>query len=73
MNEIKQTQAAGLTSGLREKFLDLACQLSPENRTCDGECPMHVVRRRRKTLLQEWRALERQAGRRVTESEVWGV
>ena len=60
-----------LTSELQEKFLDLACALSPENLTCDGELPRYAVRAKLARLNAEWAALEKLAGRKVTESEVW--
>lgn len=60
-----------LTAELKTEFLDLAVQLSPENLTCDGECSAEEVRKRRASLLHRWDALQRRAGRAVTEHEVW--
>ena len=60
-----------LTPELKDKFLSLANQLSPENLCCDGELPAHLVRKRAKKLHAEWAALEKQAGRTVTEEELY--
>ena len=60
-----------LTKEIKEKFVDLACQLSPENLTCDGELPKAESNRRFRNLNAEWRGLERQIGRVVDEGEVW--
>lgn len=60
-----------LTDEVKKQFLSLACQLSPENLSCDGELPAAEVRRRRAALDREWQLLEIRVGRRVTESEVW--
>ena len=56
---------------LYEKFLDLACGLSPENLHCDGEISMAQARKRYRALMKEWQGLEKVAGRKVTEAEVW--
>lgn len=58
---------------LRERFLDLECQLSPENLSCDGELSRAEVEARRKRILSEWAALEKEAGRAVShqEAESW--
>tara|TARA_R110000824_G_C15143114_1_gene670175 strand:+ start:753 stop:995 length:243 start_codon:yes stop_codon:yes gene_type:complete len=54
-----------------QKFLDLALSLEPENLTCDGELPQSEVRRKYNRLTKEWKKLEKQVGRTVTEQEVW--
>lgn len=56
---------------LKERFCDLAGQLSPENLSCDGELPAKQVAARRKRLMTEWAGLEKQVGRRVSESETY--
>ncbi len=56
---------------LQEAFLDLACQLSPENISCDGEASQRHIQQTRKRIMQEWAALEKKVGRKVTENEVW--
>jgi hypothetical protein len=52
-------------------FLDLACQLSPENLCCDGELPLSLVRKRYKSLTAQWKKLEKEVGRKVSETELW--
>ena len=56
---------------IHTQFLDLACQLSPENLTCDGELPPAQVKRRQKILVSKWLKLEKQIGRSVSEEEIW--
>jgi hypothetical protein len=56
---------------IMKKFLVLACRLSPENLTCDGEISRTEVRKRYAQIMREWKALEKTIGRRVTEDEVW--
>ena len=65
------TQKGKITKEMMRKFLDLACQLSPENLACDGELPADQVHARRKQLLHGWKMLEVQVGRKVSEDEVW--
>ena len=60
-----------LTPELQEKFVNLACMLSPENLSCDGELSRSRIAVRRRTLMEEWHRLEVDAGRKVTEDEVW--
>ena len=60
-----------MTSELQQKFFDLACRLSPENVSCDGELSRAEVNRRYKQLNAEWADLEKQAGCKVDENEVW--
>ncbi len=55
---------------LMKKFRSLACRLSPENLSCDGECSRTEVRRRRAVIMREWRILEKLIGRKVSESEI---
>tara|TARA_R110000744_G_scaffold1721_1_gene6153 strand:+ start:564 stop:710 length:147 start_codon:yes stop_codon:yes gene_type:complete len=45
--------------------------LSPENLSADGELPQLAVRKRKRFLLSEWKKLEREVGRVVTEDDVW--
>ena len=56
---------------LLKKFLDIALSLEPENLTCDGELPQSEVRRKYNSLTKEWKKLEKQVGRTVTQEEVW--
>jgi len=62
----------GLTEKIKAGFADLACQLSPENISCDGECSASEVRRRKASINRQWAELERRAGQKVSESETWG-
>lgn len=55
------------------KFLSLAEALAPENLTCDGEATQGWILRRRASLMRQWRRLEKQVGRKVTEDEVWAT
>jgi transcription initiation factor IIE alpha subunit len=52
---------------VREKFIDLACRLSPENLSCDGELSGTETKRRYRHLMSEWRKLEKQIGRKISE------
>lgn len=58
-----------MDSELKSKFVDLACRLSPENLSCDGECSRAETNRRLAQIRREWKQLEVQAGRRVSEDE----
>lgn len=59
----------GLSAELTKAFGDLSNRLSPENLACDGEIPQYMVRQRYAQIMREWKALEKQAGRKVTEEE----
>ncbi|MEN6379726.1 MAG: hypothetical protein ABFD15_09130 [Methanofastidiosum sp.] len=54
-----------------QKFLNLACQLSPENLCCDGELSREETNRRYRELMRQWKALEKEVGKKVTENEVF--
>ena len=56
---------------IKKKFSSLACQLSPENLTCDGELSNAQVNKRYKNLKLQWMALEKEVGREVSEEETW--
>jgi len=60
-----------LSPEMKDAFSSLACRLSPENLSCDGELSRSEVNRRWKALTAQWKALERQAGREVDESELY--
>lgn len=60
-----------LTPELLIAFGRLTNRLSPENLTCDGELSRAQVLKRKNALLQEWAALEKTIGRKVTESETY--
>jgi hypothetical protein len=59
-----------ITEALRAQFEDLACQLSPENLTCDGELSRARVNQRRREINQKWAALEREVGHKVDVAEI---
>jgi hypothetical protein len=63
--------AQALSPEIQKKFLELACDLSPENLTCDGELSRSRVNQKLRLLKAAWKALEKQVGRQVTEDEVW--
>ena len=52
------------------KFAALVCRLSPENLHCDGECSRAEVIRRHNQIMREWRMLETEMGRKVTQEEI---
>lgn len=60
-----------LTPEILSRFMDLACALSPENLTMDGDLPEREVNKRRANLEARWAKLEREVGRKVTEDEVY--
>ena len=60
-----------MTVAQKQRFVTLAFQLSPENLSCDGELPRAEVRRRHKKLTAEWKKLEKEVGRTVSETEAW--
>lgn len=61
-----------LTIEHKLKFNSLAGQLSPENLSCDGELSRAQVKKRYNSLMTQWRALEKEVGRSVSEDETWG-
>ncbi|HUW46128.1 MAG TPA: hypothetical protein VMW50_10095 [Dehalococcoidia bacterium] len=60
-----------MTEQIKQQFLNLACSLSPENLTCDGELPKHVVQAKYADLMRQWKKLEKQVGRKVSEEEAY--
>lgn len=60
-----------MTKSQKNKFLDLASALSPENLHCDGEISVAEARKRYRVLMGEWRELEAEVGHKVSEEEVW--
>ena len=55
---------------LMQKFQALCNRLSPENLCCDGEISKSQVARRLADIKREWKVLERQAGRKVSQEEI---
>lgn len=69
---IKEASAnSKLPPSMKEKFLNIASALSPENISWDGERPKSAIARERARLNAEWKKLEAQVGRKVSEDEVW--
>jgi hypothetical protein len=60
-----------LSQELYSEFQNLACRLSPENLTCDGECSQAESNRKYRTLTNRWKELEKQVGRKVSENELY--
>jgi hypothetical protein len=56
---------------VKKAFLDLACRISPENLSCDGELSQTQVRARLSQIQREWKALEKQIKMKVSEDMVW--
>ena len=54
---------------MMEKFATLACRLSPENLSCDGECSPSQTRQRHVSIMSQWKKLEAQYGVKVTLEE----
>ena len=63
---------AKLTQKYQDKFCALACAMSPENISWDGERPKREIARAMRELQAEWAILERKLGRKVSETEAWG-
>jgi len=60
-----------ITAPIREQFQALSNALSPENLYEDGEISREQAQRKYRSIMREWKELERQVGRKVSESEVW--
>ena len=60
-----------MTKQQKEKFLNIACLLSPENLNGDGEFPKSYVNQRFKQLRKQWAQLEKEVGRQVSEQELY--
>jgi hypothetical protein len=56
---------------LKERFLSLSSQLSPENLCCDGELRGAALKRKEADLRRQWHELEKEAGQSVSEEETW--
>jgi hypothetical protein len=69
---ISEANPSDIPSDLMEQFVNVATAFSPENLCCDGEASPAQVKKTMKRLTAEWKALEKKAGRKVTEEEVWG-
>ena len=62
-------EGIGISDEMKEKFVDLVSRLSPENLHRDGEASQSEVRAELSRIKREWKELERQVGRKVTEDE----
>ena len=60
-----------LTIEHKQSFIRLACALSPENISADGERSRSQIAARRKKLMAEWAALEQKAGVKVSEDQAY--
>lgn len=61
-----------MTKTQKQKFEMLSNRLSPENLCCDGEISRTQVKVRYRLIKKEWRELEKEVGRTVSEEEVEG-
>ena len=61
-----------MTQEQEQAFINLASRLSPENLCCDGLATKAQVRKRLAQIRREWKALEKEVGRKVTENQAWG-
>jgi hypothetical protein len=52
-----------LPKAIQESFLDMCCELSPENLSCDGELSMTRVRQKYAGIMKRWKALEKKIGK----------
>lgn len=64
-------QRAALSVSQLERFMRIVNALSPENLHCDGEISRAQARRKAAGLRAQWKALEAEVGRAVSEDEVW--
>jgi len=60
-----------MTDKQKQQFIDMACELSPENLCCDGELSRAQTNARYRKIMKRWHALEATVGRSVSESEAW--
>lgn len=58
---------------IKNKFFSLVSRLSPENLHMDGEASKSQVIKRLREIKREWRALEKELGRKVYEDEIWSM
>lgn len=56
-----------------EEFVGLACRLSPENLSCDGEASRAWINQKLRAIRKEWKALEKEHGVSLTEGQVWDL
>jgi hypothetical protein len=56
-----------------EQFMNLLNRLSPENLYADGERTHAAAKRIERVLKAQWKSLEADLGRTVTEDEIWAA
>lgn len=56
----------------KRQFIGLACDLSPENISCDGELSRSDIQKRYRAINAEWKKLEKVVDHQVTEDDAWG-
>lgn len=61
-----------INDGQKQRFIDLACALSPENLACDGDLSYRQAREREASLRNQWESLEIELVRKVSETEADG-
>lgn len=62
-----------MDTNILRQFQHLVLQLSPENLSCDGELSRRQIQSRHAAIIREWKALEKQVGRRVSLDEIHRV
>lgn len=67
---VKVGAVVGMTDELREKFKGLACRLSPENLSCDGELSRRATSQKHSEIMKEWKTLEMLTGHKVSQEEI---
>lgn len=54
-----------------ERFVRLLGDLSPENLSCDGELSRAQINRKLLLIKKEWKELEKELGKKMTEDDVY--
>lgn len=67
------TKTHAIWGTLLDRFIALAARLSPENLHADGEISASQAAAKRKRIMEDWRKLEAELGRSVSEEEVWSA
>jgi hypothetical protein len=60
-----------MTKVQEQQFINMACELSPENLHCDGEISQAAAGRKYRQIMSRWHKLEAEVGRTVSEDEAW--
>lgn len=58
---------------LFKMFLEIANAMNDENMAGDGEFSKDEIEKRRRRLESDWKYLERQLGRKVSQQEIWTI